>query len=401
MNNSRSFLPLVSRFGLLLVVVCCSQQACGQVSDARRAELTQVWQQEFPAPPLIADPFLQQSSPGTHPAGQSAKLGASPHQFEDHLRSDRPHPAVARIVVPEQGAMSYGSGTLVDIRAGFGLVITNWHVVRDATGPIEVRFPGGFKSKARSLKVDSDWDLAALVVWEPPIQPVSLSTVAPRPGDQLTICGYGQGIYRSVTGRCTQYYAPRTDLPQQMVELDVEARQGDSGGPIFNRQGQLAGVLFGAGRGTTLGSFGGRVENFLASLAPDIGKLNGDPGQAMQLAEAQPQPESQAVEVESNFVCRDGVCYPADAIPAEEELEPDILPTIDSSEPVSAQVAGMWPRSSSAEPSSLPELDERAPMESVHQWHAVPRSNWFAQIKTALAAVGLMSVCMFLLKAVC
>jgi hypothetical protein len=30
-------------------------------------------------------------------------------------------------------------------------------------------------------------------------------------------------------------------------------------------------VLFGASEGTTLGSFGGRVENFLASLAPNIG----------------------------------------------------------------------------------------------------------------------------------
>jgi hypothetical protein len=57
-----------------------------------------------------------------------------------------------------------------------------------------------------------------------------------------------------------------------MVELDVEARQGDSGGPIFNERGELAGVLFGAGRGTTLGSFGGRVGSFLATLAPNIGR---------------------------------------------------------------------------------------------------------------------------------
>jgi hypothetical protein len=190
--------------------------------------------------------------------------------------SDLPHPAVVRVIAPEQGAISYGSGTLVDVRDQFGLVITNWHVVRDAQGDVEVLFPDGFRSKARALKVDADWDLAALVIWRPSVPPVTLADSAPRPGDPLTICGYGQGRYRAITGSCTQYYSPKENLPQQMVELDVEARQGDSGGPIFNQHGQLAGVLFGAGQGTTLGSFGGRVKSFLATLAPDIGQRADD-----------------------------------------------------------------------------------------------------------------------------
>ena len=153
----------------------------------------------------------------------------------------------------------------------YGLVVTNWHVVRDGTGEVEVIFPDGFRSKARPLKVDADWDLAALVIWRPTAAAVKLAATAPQPGEQLTICGYGSGNYRAATGRCTQYFAPKVELPQHLVELDVEARQGDSGGPIFNSRGELAGVLFGASEGTTLGSFGGRVENFLASLAPNIG----------------------------------------------------------------------------------------------------------------------------------
>jgi hypothetical protein len=122
------------------------------------------------------------------------------------------------------------------------------------------------------MKVDADWDLAALVIWRPRVAPVKIAANAPQPGDRLTICGYGSGRYRAASGRCTQYYAPKLDLPQHMVELDVEARQGDSGGPIFNERGELAGVLFGAGHGTTLGSFGGRVGWFLATLSPDIGR---------------------------------------------------------------------------------------------------------------------------------
>ncbi len=185
--------------------------------------------------------------------------------------STTPHPAVCRIAVEERGGKAFGSGTLIDAREQYGLVITNWHVVRDATGKIEVTFPGGFKSEARPLKLDETWDLAALVVWRPATEPAPLAARSPRQGDLLTICGYGGGDYLSQTGRCTDYYAPEVGQPQDLVELNVEARQGDSGGPIFNSRGELAGVLFGAAQGTTLGSFGPRVQTFLASLAPDIG----------------------------------------------------------------------------------------------------------------------------------
>ena len=74
---------------------------------------------------------------------------------------------MARIIVTEKVATSYGSGTLVDVEGDYGLVITNWHVVRDAAGEVTVVFPDGFRSSARVLKVDGDWDLAALVVWRP------------------------------------------------------------------------------------------------------------------------------------------------------------------------------------------------------------------------------------------
>ncbi len=180
----------------------------------------------------------------------------------------QPHPAVARITVEESDGMAYGSGSLVDLRDRYGIVITNWHVVRDATGPINVVFPDGFRSAARVLRVDRDWDLAALLIWRPNATPLTIATQAPRPGEPLTIAGYGAGNYRSTTGRCTQYLAPSDHHPFELVELAVDARQGDSGGPIFNASGELAGVLFGSGGGTTSGSYAGRVRQFLATALP-------------------------------------------------------------------------------------------------------------------------------------
>ena len=57
--------------------------------------------------------------------------------------------------MPEEGATAYGSGTLVDVREQFGLVITNWHVVRDSQGTVEVVFPSGFRSHARPETAES------------------------------------------------------------------------------------------------------------------------------------------------------------------------------------------------------------------------------------------------------
>lgn len=366
-----------------VVLPLCTAGICA--ADAREStlkQLSRVWQEEFVAPALLG-------------GNQSTPNAAFSYPPTAHLRSDQPHPAVVRVIVPEAGATSYGSGTLIDIREKFGLVVTNWHVVRDAQGPVEVLFPGGFQSKARALKVDADWDLAALVIWRPPVEPVKLSTVAPRPGDQLTICGYGQGMYRSATGRCTQYYAPRKNFPLHMVELDVEARQGDSGGPIFNDRGELAGVLFGAGQGTTLGSFGGRVESFLATLAPDIGMAADD------ALVSCPSP-AQGKQV----VCRNGVCYPADSAPLEKEESP-VTEADDDWQAPEPQLAGMWASvgngdsSSSRAPLQMSTADTQVVPDSADNWRPTPRDNWFEQGKTALAAIGLLTLGMLLLKAVC
>ena len=193
---------------------------------------------------------------------------AEPRVARISLGRPTPHPAVVRVMVPERNATSHGSGTLVDTHDRYGLVVTNWHVVQDATSTIMVVFPDGFQTGARVLKTDRDWDLAALAIWRPRVQPVPIALQPPQPGETLTIAGYGSGNYRSVSGRCTQYVSPGGQLPYEMVELAVRARQGDSGGPIFNQRGEMAGVLFGSGSGRTSGSYAGRVRQFLSTVWP-------------------------------------------------------------------------------------------------------------------------------------
>jgi S1-C subfamily serine protease len=185
------------------------------------------------------------------------------------LTGQKPHPAVARVVVPDGTGTSLGSGVLVDINASQALLLTNWHVVRDARSAVLVQFPDGFQSAGTVVRVDEVWDLAAIVIWRPSAEPVPLSVRPPVIGEMLTIAGFGRGPYRAVTGACTQYLSPGGGQPQELVELVAVARQGDSGGPIFNASGELAGVLFGESDGRTIGSSSPRIRAFLAAVGSD------------------------------------------------------------------------------------------------------------------------------------
>jgi hypothetical protein len=307
-------------------------------------------------------------------------FGSRQHAVYDSLPGDvTPHPAVARIIVPEDGATAFGSGTLVGVRENRGLVVTNWHVVRDAVGMVDVVFPDGFHSHAKPLKVDSDWDLAALVIWRPQVAPVKIATQPPRQGELLTIHGYGRGKYRIATGHCTNYYAPRIDYPHEMVELDVEARQGDSGGPIFNSAGELAGVLFGAGQGSTLGSFSPRVRVFLTSVAPDIDAAN-----------------STAI-ASKNFSAPRVTCDPG--APGERDVA--------SNYPSSPWSPPLVPIANKPAPPQKPQVQlagaiaaSNAPPHESISWADISKNGWFEPLKTVLAAVGLTVITLRLVKMV-
>jgi hypothetical protein len=308
----------------------------------------------------------------------SSLFGGGRPAVYDSLPGDvKKHPAVARIIVPENGATAFGSGTLVGVKDKHGLVVTNWHVVRDANGPVEVVFPDGFRSHARPLKVDSDWDLAALVVWRPNVEPVKIAKQPPRPGDLLTIHGYGRGKYRIATGRCTTYYSPQPHYPHEMVELDVEARQGDSGGPIFNQCGELAGVLFGAGQGTTMGSFAPRVRYFLAAVAPDIDQ----PSSQAHVAADRPAPV---------------VTLPVGGMTGQAAAPYPSAPWLP---PNSRNVSNASKVSEGKQSGSRTKRNGAADGQSI-AWSELSGAGWYEPMKSLLAVVGLAAIFLRLVKTI-
>jgi hypothetical protein len=302
---------------------------------------------------------------------------AGPNSWFFGSKPQIPHPSVVRIIVDESDGVSLGSGTLVDVRGSYGLVVTNWHVVRDAEGPIRVKFPDGFKSAARVLKVDRDWDLAALIIWKPGAQPIPLASAAPRLGETLTIAGYGSGDYRAVSGVCTQYVAPSHRHPYEMVEVSAAARQGDSGGPIFNSRGELAGVLFGSGGGTTSGSYAGRVGSFLATSWPPPDAEN-----PTSIAGHEPATHPADTEFASSTAGNLRALPPkAPLMPlpnAEQPRQPTAAPRVVGAEPVVINTATD---------------DSRA-----FSWESIAGPTAWDQFKTVLAAIGALAIALKLTR---
>ncbi len=310
-----------------------------------------------------------------------------------------PRPAVVRVIAEDADGQSQGSGTLVAVGDRHGLVITNWHVVRDATGRIRVVFPDGFESAAQVLKTDQDWDLAALGIWRPRVAPVPIAHVPPVPGEPLTIAGYGPGRYREATGRLTQYVAPAPQLPYEMFEIDVEARNGDSGGPIFNARGELAGVLFGAAQGTTAGSYCGRVRLFVDSVIPLID------GRVSQVAAAPPtEPRRSDPAPSANSIGASRDPGPPPSRPAAElarlpESQPQATIPAPPMEPVALPrhpVASVRSQPPAPSPSERPPRREVPRPTSVRLVSAlrVLGETPLEQIKTFLAIVGVVAIVM-------
>jgi len=135
-----------------------------------------------------------------------------------------------------QGTM-YGSGTLVDVGNGHGLVVTCRHLYREGTGEVVCDF-GGRKFKGQVVADKDGHDLSAILIQDPGVKPIEVSTVGLARGATAYSCGYGSGSYGVNTGRVLK-------VDSRRLQISGTARDGDSGGPVLNSRGQLVGVLWG------------------------------------------------------------------------------------------------------------------------------------------------------------
>lgn len=145
---------------------------------------------------------------------------------------------------------SLGSGVLVRW-AGKVVVVTARHVIQDAKR-ITVKAATGKNYKATILRVDAKWDCAVLGLEATPdgIEPADVAVgedAKLTKGDKLESCGYGGPETKLAVngGRFIDWRRNGPNGPDDWAVLSGPARQGDSGGPVFNAKGQVVGVLWG------------------------------------------------------------------------------------------------------------------------------------------------------------
>ncbi len=167
-----------------------------------------------------------------------------PTPFEFGPPDALPQPDEEGQIPPRRGQ---GSGFVWDTE---GHIITNYHVVADATG-VEVVFANGRTVEAEVLGTDPNSDLAVIKVDLPAseLQPVTLGDSDNLKVGQLAIAigsPFGQeftmtsGIVSAV-GRTIRSGNTFFSIPEA-IQTDAPINPGNSGGPLLDRQGAVIGI---------------------------------------------------------------------------------------------------------------------------------------------------------------
>ncbi len=139
-------------------------------------------------------------------------------------------------------AQSLGSGFVVDPS---GIVITNNHVIGDAND-ILVIFTDGRKLKATVVGKDAKVDVAVLKVEsDKPLKTVTFGDSGKmRVGDGVMAVGNPFGLGETVTAGIISARNRNIDSGpyDDFLQTDASINKGNSGGPLFNLQGEVIGI---------------------------------------------------------------------------------------------------------------------------------------------------------------
>ena len=154
--------------------------------------------------------------------------------FKNHgLNNGAPHP---------HKMSSLGSGFVIDPS---GIVITNNHVIGDANDVVVI-FTDGRKLKATVVGKDPKVDVAVLKVQsDKPFKTVKFGdSDKMRVGDGVMAVGNPFGLGETVTAGIISARNRNIDSGpyDDFLQTDASINKGNSGGPLFNLQGEVIGI---------------------------------------------------------------------------------------------------------------------------------------------------------------
>lgn len=143
-------------------------------------------------------------------------------------------PVVVKIVSTRRPIQKHGSGSMVGWRDGRGLVLTVAHILQAGYTPA-IRFSDGAELPATIVAADALHDCALLEVRVPVRTCIRMAAGPPQSG-AVSWAGYGGNGYAGSGGRVL-------GVDGDFLKIDGEAREGDSGAPIWGVDGGLVAIL--------------------------------------------------------------------------------------------------------------------------------------------------------------
>lgn len=161
------------------------------------------------------------------------------------------HETIVQVLTPAGN----GTGVVISISRdkpvsnGFeGYVLTAWHVIQNdiKNGKIKVCYRDGQRSKGcKVVDFDESMDVALLWVWVPEgIPAAKLANDPIKYGNPLEFAGLGGG---SDLRSCIRHFSSVASPPSTVEKIfaDVPLLPGDSGGPVFNENHEVVGIISG------------------------------------------------------------------------------------------------------------------------------------------------------------
>jgi S1-C subfamily serine protease len=176
----------------------------------------------------------------------------------DRAGIDSANRGAVGVVVSELpgGQLRAGTGFVVRANGDTGWILTARHLVLDSAGTAAARlgflFEGSRQNfRARLLGVSDSADLAVLVVRvRGGVPAVAGLGDPPRPGDPVALLGFPAGLdpggtWRTDGVRAVGFTGTVRRVTPALIEVDGYGVSGSSGGPVFNAQGRVVGMIFG------------------------------------------------------------------------------------------------------------------------------------------------------------
>jgi serine protease Do len=178
--------------------------------------------------------FMERNRPpGTRPPGSAPGSPPGPNPREG--QPQRPEQ-------PERRTQSLGSGFIIDPS---GLIVTNNHVI-DGADEITVTLSDNTVLKATLVGRDERVDVALLQVKsEKPLPAVPFAdSSGSRVGDWVLAIGNPFGLGGTVTAGIVSALQRdiRSGPYDDFIQTDAAINQGNSGGPLFNMNGEVIGI---------------------------------------------------------------------------------------------------------------------------------------------------------------